>query len=82
MSSNRGSRRTKAYQWLTGHARTIINSNGPTQLAIAMAFAVTIVMEHRDVSNKLNIGRFNNRCMACISDNTDHFVGELNQQNV
>jgi hypothetical protein len=51
-----------------------------------MAFPVTIVMEYRDVSNKLNIGRFDtdsttigidNRCTACISDNTDHFVGEL-----
>jgi hypothetical protein len=51
-----------------------------------MALAVTIVMEHRNVSNKLNIAkldtdsttiRIDNRCTACISDNTDHFVGPL-----
>jgi hypothetical protein len=51
-----------------------------------MALTVTIMMEHRDVSNKLNVAKFNthsttigidNRCTACISNNTDHFVGEL-----
>jgi hypothetical protein len=44
MSSNRGSRRTKAYQQLKQQARTIINPKGPTRLGIAMALAVTIVM--------------------------------------
>jgi Reverse transcriptase (RNA-dependent DNA polymerase) len=78
--------KTHRYYQTRSIAHQVAGTRGRHRLASAMAMAMVIAMEHRTNGKSLNMATFDtdsrsigidNRCTACISDNTKDFIGEL-----